>query len=47
MGRAGCRRPRFKELNPAQKTIDHEARLTISMELKHDRAVIVAVYVGK
>ena len=39
--------PRFKELTPAQKTIDHEARLTISMELGHDRAVIVAVYVGK
>ena len=39
--------PRFKELTPAQKTIDHEARLTISRELGHDRAVIVGVYVGK
>ena len=39
--------PRSKELTPAQKTIDHEARLTISIELEHDRAVIVGVYVGK
>jgi len=39
--------PRSKELTPAQKTIDHEARLTISSELGHDRVVIVGVYVGK
>jgi len=39
--------PRSKDLTPAQKAIDHEARLTISSELGHDRAAIVSVYAGK
>jgi len=38
--------PRSTELSPAQKAIDHEARLTISRELGHSRPAIVAVYVG-
>ena len=39
--------PRSKELTPAQKEIDHQARLTISLELRHFRSQIVGVYVGR
>jgi hypothetical protein len=39
--------PRSKELTPAQKAIDHEARLTISRELGHNREQILAVYIGR
>jgi len=39
--------PRSKELTPAQKEIDHEARLTISRELGHLREQITAIYCGK
>lgn len=39
--------PRSKELTPRQKAIDHEARLTISQELGHERENITAVYVGR
>jgi site-specific recombinase XerC len=39
--------PRSKELTPAQKAIDHEARLTISMELGHEREQITAIYLGR
>jgi len=36
-----------KELNPAQQTLDHEARVTISSELGHAREAISAVYLGR
>lgn len=39
--------PRSKELTPAEKAIDHEARLTISRELGHNREQIVGVYIGR
>ncbi|MBL8529146.1 MAG: integrase domain-containing protein [Burkholderiales bacterium] len=39
--------PRSKELTPAQRELDREARLTISEELGHERAQIVGVYVGR
>ena len=39
--------PRSHELTSAQKEIDHEARLTISRELGHDREAIVSVYIGR
>ena len=39
--------PRSKELTPAQKAIDHEARLTISRELGHEREAITAIYLGR
>jgi hypothetical protein len=39
--------PRSKELTPAQKAIDHEARMTISLELGHGREQITAVYLGR
>lgn len=39
--------PLSKELSLAQKAIDHDARLTISSELGHDRVEIVSVYCGK
>ena len=39
--------PRSKELNVAQKAIDHEARLTISRELGHEREQILAIYCGR
>jgi hypothetical protein len=39
--------PRSKELTAAQKLIDQEARLTISSELGHSRAQILAIYVGR
>ncbi len=39
--------PRSKELTVAQKAIDHEARLTISNELGHEREQITAIYLGR
>ena len=36
-----------KQLNLAQKTVDHEARLTISRELGHEREQITVVYLGR
>lgn len=36
--------PRSKELTPAQRELDREARLTISMELGHEREQITAIY---
>jgi site-specific recombinase XerC len=39
--------PRSKELTPAQKAIDREARLTISRELGHEREQVTAIYLGR
>lgn len=39
--------PAAKTLNPEQRTIDREARATISAELGHSRTQIVGVYVGR
>ena len=39
--------PTSKQLSPAQKVIDRQARLTISRELGHDREAITAVYLGR
>jgi integrase-like protein len=36
-----------KELNPAQRALDHAARITISSELGHAREAISAVYLGR
>jgi len=38
--------PTVKALTPEQKQIDQQARLTISLELGHERPQIVAVYCG-
>lgn len=38
--------PAVKTLTPEQKRIDQQARLTISLELGHERPQIVAVYCG-
>ena len=42
----GSRRTPVKTLTPEQKQIDQQARLTISLELGHERPQIVAVYCG-
>ena len=39
--------PRSKELTREQKTIDREARLTISSELGHEREQVTAIYCGR
>ena len=39
--------PRSKDLTPAQREIDREARLTISEELGHEREQVTAVYLGR
>ena len=39
--------PRSKELTPAQRESDRQARLTISAELGHDREQITALYLGR
>ena len=39
--------PRSKALTPAQRELDREARLTISMELGHEREQITAIYLGR
>lgn len=39
--------PTFRQLTPEQKILDHNARLTISIELGHERLSVVAVYCGR
>lgn len=39
--------PTARELNPAMKAVDRQARLTISRELGHEREQITAVYLGR
>jgi hypothetical protein len=39
--------PMAKELTPEQHELDHEARLTISQELGHERAQVTAAYLGR
>jgi len=39
--------PKARELSPAEKTLDREARLEISRELGHEREQITAVYLGR
>jgi site-specific recombinase XerC len=39
--------PHSKELTAMQRAIDHEARLTISHELGHEREAITAIYLGR
>ena len=36
-----------KELNPAQRALDHEARAIVSSELGHARVEIASVYLGR
>ena len=47
MAGTSSRRPRSKELTPEQREVDREARLTISAELGHERAVIAGVYLSR
>ncbi len=39
--------PSGRQLTPAQRALDHHARLLISQELGHERPQIVSVYVGR
>jgi integrase len=39
--------PQSRQLTPEQKTLDRQARLTISRELGHEREQITAVYLGR
>ena len=39
--------PDSKSLDPGQRTLDHQARMTISQELGHERIQIVSAYCGK
>ena len=39
--------PESKSLTPEQREVDHEARLSISQELGHEREQITAAYCGK
>ena len=39
--------PRSRELTREQKTVDREARLTISRELGHERAQVTGIYCGR
>ena len=39
--------PRSRELTREQKTVDREARLTISSELGHEREQVTAIYLGR
>ncbi len=39
--------PTFRQLTPEQRVVDHHARLTISIELGHERLSVVAVYCGR
>jgi len=39
--------PTSRALKPEQKAIDREARLTVSLELGHEREQITAVYLGR
>jgi len=36
-----------KDLNPEQRERDHEARLSISRELGHEREAVTAAYLGR
>ncbi len=40
-------RPVAKDLTQEQRKIDHEARLTISRELGHERGAVVGAYIGR
>lgn len=42
-----CGGPNSRTLTPAQKEVDHAARLQISRELGHNREAITAVYLGR
>lgn len=39
--------PSSKSLTPGQKAIDHEARMTVSRELGHEREQVTAIYLGR
>jgi hypothetical protein len=39
--------PTVKALTAEQRTIDRQARLTISQELGHEREQITSIYLGK
>jgi len=39
--------PRSRELTLAQKTVDRDARFTISRELGHEREQVTAIYLGR
>jgi len=39
--------PTSKTLTPEQKAIDRAARLTVSLELGHEREQVTAVYLGR
>lgn len=39
--------PSSKSLTPVQQELDHEARLTVSRELGHERTGILKIYCGK
>lgn len=39
--------PASKDLSPAQRALDQEARLTISHELGHAREAVTAIYLGR
>ncbi len=39
--------PVAKDLTPEHRKLDHEARLTISCELGHDRTAVVGAYLGR
>ncbi len=39
--------PTLKALTPEQRAIDHEARLTISRELGHEREAVTSVYLAR
>ena len=39
--------PDSKNLTPEQREMDHEARLTISQELGHERSQITTAYLGR
>jgi integrase len=39
--------PNSKTLTPEQKEIDHQVRVTISLELGHEREQVTAAYLGR
>jgi type I restriction-modification system DNA methylase subunit len=39
--------PNSKVMTPEQKEIDHQARLTISRELGHEREGVTCAYLGR
>jgi hypothetical protein len=42
-----CRGPSSRQLSPAQRQRDHQARLQVSHELGHEREQITATYLGR